>query len=137
LVVVLAGCSAEKPPVAVPPAAVPASTDVASPSPDATAAVPTRTATQPPAAATTAPAPKAPPEPPQWDRFVASVQRELPALAVDRREEEVAALGELVCSARAAGKRTATVVAEIEDAGVTEADARRLLTIAEDTACRT
>jgi hypothetical protein len=135
LVLVLAGCSAEKPPVAAPPAAVTAApTVVASPSTGAVTAVPTKTATRAPAATTTAPAPEAPP---RLDRFVAAVQRQLPEVAVDRREEEVAAIGELACSARAAGKGKATVVAEIENAGVTEADARKLLTIAEDTACRT
>jgi hypothetical protein len=133
----LAGCSADEPPAAAPAPALPVSVAppvASSPSP-AAPAVPTKTATRAPAAARTL-APLATAEP-RLDRFVAAVQRQMPEIAVDRREEEVAAIGELACASRAAGKRKAAVVAEIEEAGVSAADARKLLTLAEATACRT
>ncbi|MET0417685.1 MAG: hypothetical protein ABW022_16865 [Actinoplanes sp.] len=138
--VALAGCSASppaaslpaaSPPAALPPAAGPAAS--ASASPPVPADAPPAEATPPPAARR--PATKTLAPEPQLDRFVAAVQRQLPQFAMDRREEEVAAIGEVACASRASGKRTAAVVAEIEDAGVTKAEARKLLTLAEDTAC--
>jgi hypothetical protein len=133
LVLALAGCSEEEPPAAAPAPAVSVAPSVASSPAPAATTVPTKSATRAPDATRTL-APLATAEP-RLDRFVAAVQRQLPEIAVDRREEEVAAIGELACASRAAGKRQAAVVAEIEDTGVSAADARKLLTLAEDTAC--
>jgi hypothetical protein len=69
------------------------------------------------------------------DRFVAAVQRQLPEVAVDRREEEVAELGDRACHSLASGHRVPAVADEISGYGLTGADARALVTLARDTAC--
>jgi hypothetical protein len=55
---------------------------------------------------------------------------------VDRRDEELAELGQQTCDLLAAGKNTTAVVGELGGQGIAEADARRLVVLAEDTACR-
>ncbi len=80
-----------------------------------------------------APAPVVPVSP---EPFVAAVQRQLPQVAVDRRDEEVAALGEQTCASPAAGHDEPAVLAQLRDQGLSEPDARTLLTLAEESACR-
>ena len=110
------------------------------PSSQATLAAPARThadAAPPgmrtPAARATATAARGPGG---MDRFVARVRQELPQVAVDRRDEEVAALGEQVCASLAAGRGMAAVAGEIRDQGVVAGDARALVALAGAEACR-
>lgn len=72
---------------------------------------------------------------PGLDRFVAAVQQKLPDVAMDRRDEEVAELGETACDALAAGQDPAAVVRELADEGVPADQARTLFTLARTTAC--
>jgi hypothetical protein len=67
--------------------------------------------------------------------FVAVVQDELPEVAVDHREEELAGLAQQACSALAAGKDAGAVVAGTERFGTGEADAHRLIKLAITTVC--
>jgi predicted lipid-binding transport protein (Tim44 family) len=69
------------------------------------------------------------------DRFVAAVQRQLPAVAMDRRDEEVEDLGQQACDSLAAGQNLTTVAGEISQQGVADMDARKLVTLARTTAC--
>jgi hypothetical protein len=69
------------------------------------------------------------------DAFVAAVQRELPDVALDRRDEEVEDLGQEACQGLAAGKKDAVVAGEISAEGVAPPDARKLVTLARTTAC--
>ena len=70
------------------------------------------------------------------DRFVAEVQKRLPAVALDRRDEEVEALGEQACDSLAAGESVTAVSGEISEQGVAAKDSRTLVTLAQTTACR-
>ena len=67
--------------------------------------------------------------------FVAAVQRDLPSLAVDRRDDELAALARQACAGLAAGRSADAVVTEIRAAGVDRAGARRLIRLAIATVC--
>jgi uncharacterized protein DUF732 len=69
------------------------------------------------------------------DRFVAAVRRDLPEVALDRRDEEVEALGEQACAGLRSGKTGAVVAGEIGAEDVAPADARELVTLARSTAC--
>ncbi|WP_433385344.1 DUF732 domain-containing protein [Actinoplanes sp. CA-142083] len=69
------------------------------------------------------------------DRFVAAVQRQLPAVAVDRRDEEVEDLGVQACQGLEAGERDAVVAGVISEQGVDLGDARKLVALARSTAC--
>jgi len=69
------------------------------------------------------------------DRFVEAVQRQLPEVALDRRDEEVEELGEQACDSLAAGEKDAAVAGEIGEQGVASADARTLVALARTTAC--
>ncbi|HEX5198563.1 MAG TPA: hypothetical protein VFW27_01360 [Actinoplanes sp.] len=69
------------------------------------------------------------------DRFVAAVQRQLPAVAVDRRDEEVEDLGVQACQGLAAGEKDAVVAGAISEQGVAIGDARKLVALARATAC--
>nr|WP_296073700.1 DUF732 domain-containing protein [uncultured Actinoplanes sp.] len=129
-----AGCSPGTDRTTVPPPAG----RVVSPVPQATttqpaAAAPTRTGTtagrRPQARRTSAAAPSI-------DRFVAAVQRQMPQVALDRRDDEVAELGEEACRSLAAGKRDAAVATAISEYGVAATDARQLVALARATACR-
>jgi len=71
------------------------------------------------------------------DRFVAAVQAKLPGVALDRRDEEVEELGRQACASLAAGKKTATVIGDLRNLGIGEADARELMVVAKKTACPT
>jgi hypothetical protein len=100
-----------------------------------------------PTSRVTSPAPKAKrPEPARetagagsgdagLDRFVAQVQRQLPGIAVDRRDEEVEALGVEACQGLAAGEKDTAVADGISDQGVAPADARKLVALARTVAC--
>ncbi|GIM93998.1 DUF732 domain-containing protein [Paractinoplanes toevensis] len=70
------------------------------------------------------------------DRFVAAVQKQLPAVALDRRDEEVEALGTQACDALAAGADVPAVAGELGAQGVTSDDAKKLIALARTTACR-
>ncbi|NMO56648.1 DUF732 domain-containing protein [Actinoplanes sp. TBRC 11911] len=73
---------------------------------------------------------------PSSGRFVAAVQRQMPQFVVDRRDDEVAELGEIACRSLAAGKRESVVARAITGYGVGERDARELVVLARDNACR-
>jgi hypothetical protein len=74
---------------------------------------------------------------PDLDRFVAAVQSRLPDVAMDRRDEEVAALGQAACDGLAGGGSPAAITRELADQGVTSTEARTLLALAKATACHT
>lgn len=137
----LAGCSGDRPSPAPAAAAVesvaaaraatvpnPVRPEMTTEPPHA-AAGPHRTATAPPAGAGSGDA--------ALDRFVAAVQRQLPEVAVDRRDEEIEALGRQACDVLAAGGKTATAARDLAGSGVTTAQAGKLVTLARSTACRT
>lgn len=67
--------------------------------------------------------------------FVTAVQRDLPSLAVDRRDDELAALARQACAGLAAGRSAGAVVTEVGAAGVDRAGARRLIRLAIATVC--
>ena len=69
------------------------------------------------------------------DRFVAAVQTQLPQIALDRRDEEVEALGVRACESLAAGHRAAAVAGGMRAEGVAAADVDRLVALARSTAC--
>jgi len=70
------------------------------------------------------------------DRFVAAVQRKLPDVALDRRDEEVEDLGEQACAALGHGRSATAVTDEVAAQGVTPADAKMLVGLARDNLCR-
>lgn len=70
------------------------------------------------------------------DRFVAAVQRKLPDVALDRRDEEVEELGEQACDALGKGRGATAAAGEVGAQGVSPADARALVGLARDTLCR-
>lgn len=72
---------------------------------------------------------------PSSGRFVAAVQRQMPQFAVDRRDDEVAELGEIACRSLAAGKRESVVARAITEYGVGARDARELVLLARDNEC--
>jgi hypothetical protein len=85
-------------------------------------------------------APRATPKAAGRDRadpaeFVAVVQRTMPALALDRRDEEIAALAQQACASLAAGRSAGAVVAEVRTFGTDQAGARELVKLAIDTVC--
>lgn len=142
LLVALAGCSHEPTPKTV---AAPA---------DAATNVPLETASEAPsvtgspapkATARTKPARKSSPAAPRADagsgsagvdRFVAAVQRKLPEVALDRRDDEVEDLGERACEALGAGRSATAAAGEVAEQGVTPSDARALVGLARDDLCR-
>jgi hypothetical protein len=67
--------------------------------------------------------------------FVAVVQREMPALAMDHRDEEIAAIAEQACAALAAGRSADAVVDEVRTYGTDRATARKLIKLAIGTVC--
>jgi hypothetical protein len=67
--------------------------------------------------------------------FVTVVQRTMPGLALDRRDEEIAALAQQACATLAAGRSAAAVVAEVRTFGTDRAGARQLIKLAVGTVC--
>jgi hypothetical protein len=70
--------------------------------------------------------------------FVAAVQRGFPALTVDRRDDELAAVAEQACADLTAGRDSATVLAGVRRLDATAIDdriARRLVHLAVNTVC--
>ncbi|GAA3340477.1 hypothetical protein GCM10020358_28220 [Amorphoplanes nipponensis] len=67
--------------------------------------------------------------------FVTVVQRDLPGLAVDRRDDEIATLGRQACAALAEGRPAGAVVAEVRAIGADRATGRTLVGLAIDTVC--
>ncbi|MFD0524880.1 DUF732 domain-containing protein [Paractinoplanes durhamensis] len=72
---------------------------------------------------------------PGLDRFVAAVQKQLPEVALDRRDEEVEQLGQQACDALAAGRKATAVAGELSEQGVTSTDAGKLVALAGSTMC--
>jgi uncharacterized protein DUF732 len=70
------------------------------------------------------------------DRFVTAVQQKLPAVALDRRDDEVEDLGEQACDALGSGRSATAAAGEVAEQGVTPADARTLVGLAKDDLCR-
>ncbi|GAA0422073.1 hypothetical protein Aca07nite_09570 [Actinoplanes capillaceus] len=68
--------------------------------------------------------------------FLDAVRGELPAVAMDRRAEEITELGGQACSSLAAGHDRAEVAAELSEFGLETADARRLVTLARKRLCQ-
>ncbi|MET0426629.1 MAG: DUF732 domain-containing protein [Actinoplanes sp.] len=73
---------------------------------------------------------------PGMGAFVAAVQEKLPLIALDRRDEEVAAIALAACGSLTAGKRPATVVGELNAVGIPDPDAGAFLTLARSSVCR-
>jgi hypothetical protein len=73
--------------------------------------------------------------------FVAVVQARMPEIALDRRDEEIAAIAEQACASLADGKEAGRIVAETRTLGTGEAKAtdragaRELIKLAIDTVC--
>jgi len=67
--------------------------------------------------------------------FVAVVQRELPGVAVDHRDEEIVTLAQQACAALAAGRSADAVVAGVRTFGTDRASARQLIRLAVGTVC--
>lgn len=65
-----------------------------------------------------------------------AVGEQLPHLTLDRREEELAVLGELACNSLAEGKPASAVADDLQEQGLAETDARALATLAATNACR-
>jgi ABC-type glycerol-3-phosphate transport system substrate-binding protein len=124
LLLPLGGCGNE-------PEAEPATVPV--PATSSAAAVPSRTAvaaTRTPTAQAARQAEKKAP-----GGFVAVVQREVPGLAMDHRDEEIAAIAEQACAALAAGRSAGAVVAGVRTYGTDRATARKLIRLAIETVC--
>jgi hypothetical protein len=115
----LGGCSSDQPDEPAPPAgtAAPAPAPAAASSPG-------------PSAAADGPA-----------AFVATVQAEVPEVALDRRDEEIEAIARQACADLAAGKDAEAVVAATRTLGTSDAEAadqataRELVKLAIDTVC--
>ncbi|GID92352.1 hypothetical protein Adi01nite_17640 [Amorphoplanes digitatis] len=67
--------------------------------------------------------------------FVAAVQNRLPAVALDHRDEEIAAIAGQACTSLAAGEGAGTIVAGTERFGTDEATAHKLIKMAIDNVC--
>jgi hypothetical protein len=138
----LSGCSDRPPATTAAPAASVASAET--PVPQETSAQPAAASPRP---RRTSPAPAARPTRTAdraaeagsgnagLDQFVAAVQQRLPAVAMDRRDEEVEELGEQACDSLAAGQTATAAAGEISDQGVELGDARKLVALARSTAC--
>jgi hypothetical protein len=146
LVVALGGCGddAEDEPAIVPVPVTSGASPVPSGSPVVAAA--TRTGGTAAAAAPTAAAPAGtgPDRPASADGaataaglagFVAVVQREMPELVMDRRDEEIATLAQQACGSLVAGRSAGAVVDEVRTYGADRAAARELVKLAITTAC--
>jgi hypothetical protein len=131
LLLTLGACGDEP---AAEPATVPVpATSVAPPPASPTTVARSRT-TGPKAAAPTRTTPKAVAKADPAG-FVSVVQRELPELAMDHRDEEIAALAQQACASLAAGRSAGAVVAEVRTFGTDQAGARELVKLAIDTVC--
>lgn len=64
------------------------------------------------------------------DRFVAAVRQQLPELALDRRDEEIADLGAAACASLREGRQTVLTAY-----GVSPTQAHRLITVAHTDLC--
>jgi hypothetical protein len=125
LLLTLGGCGDEP---EAEPATVPVpATSSATPVPSDPAVIASRAVAARPARTT--------PEAVGEQRFVAVVQRDLPGLAMDHREDEIAALARQACAALAAGRSAGAVVAGARTFGVARASARALVRLAIDTVC--
>ncbi|GGQ62384.1 hypothetical protein GCM10010166_35210 [Couchioplanes caeruleus subsp. azureus] len=71
--------------------------------------------------------------------FVAAVRDKLPQIALDHRDEEIAAIAEQACTSLAAGDDAGAIVASTRSlagaAAANRATARRLVKLAIDTVC--
>ncbi|BCJ46750.1 hypothetical protein [Actinoplanes ianthinogenes] len=64
------------------------------------------------------------------DRFVAAVRREMPELALDRRDEEIADLGDAACASIATGRQDT-----LAEYGISAAQAQQLRQVARTDLC--
>jgi hypothetical protein len=130
----LGGCGDEP---AAEPATVPVpATSSADPVPSRAAGVASRTAAAHAATAPTRAAPNVEEKFPAGPAgFVAVVRREMPDVALDHRDEEIAAIAEQACAALAAGRPADAVVAAVRTYGTDQATARELVKLAIDTVC--
>jgi hypothetical protein len=75
------------------------------------------------------------------DAFVAAVQRSLPEIAADRRDDEIAAVAQDACAGLAQGDDADAIVARTRSLGTADAEAtdqataRELVKLAIDTVC--
>ena len=123
LLLPLGGCADEP---EAEPATVPVPvTSSAAPVPSPSAVSATRTATA---------RAERPTRPARGD-FRTGVRRELPALALDRREEEIDGIAEQACAALAAGRSARAVVDGVRAYGTDAAVARKLVGLAIATQC--
>jgi hypothetical protein len=126
---VLAGCGADEP-------AVPAAGST-----QPTAAAPAATAGSAPATPTEGGTGGAPAGEDGSARFVAVVRDKLPAVAADRRDEEIGQIAEQACAGLSGGKSADEVVAQARTLGTVDAEAtdhataRELIKLAIDTVC--
>ncbi|MEU4237224.1 DUF732 domain-containing protein [Actinoplanes sp. NPDC026619] len=130
LLVALAGCSSpeeEAAPVAAAPASEPVQQATTTQSPLLTHRPEPKRPSRSPQTKKTSP--------PALDGFLAAVQKQLPQVALDRRDEEVEALGEQACTAIAAGRSATAAAGELSEEGVPAADARKLVALAGATVC--
>jgi hypothetical protein len=93
------------------------------------AAAPARTAPPAPAAPVDRATPTVSPG------FVAVVQRTMPDLVLDHRDDELLTLARQACAALAAGRSADAVVAEVRTFGTDRASARKLVRLAITTVC--
>lgn len=69
------------------------------------------------------------------ERFVTAVQRKLPQVALDRRDEEVQDLGNQACAALGSGRSATDAAGVVAEQGVAPSDARALVGLAKDDLC--
>ncbi|GIE30832.1 hypothetical protein Ait01nite_038770 [Actinoplanes italicus] len=82
-------------------------------------------------------APKRELEPPSDERFLAAVRATLPEVAMDLRNEEITEMGGQACESLAIGTTRRSAAAELAEYGLPEAEARKLVSLARSTLCRT
>lgn len=146
MVLVLAGataaCGGDDPdePAGAPIVAASAATSAAETPEPAPTTTPNRAGAPQGSKPTTRP-PSASRSPAGLDAFVRVVQARVPEVAVDRREEEIAAIAQQACASLAAGKDADALVAETRALGTADAEAtdqataRELIKLAIDTVC--
>jgi hypothetical protein len=131
---------ADDPPARPEPPVTPASAPVVAAAPERVPPSVRTTTTAP--AEPAAPSPRrtrtAPAEDPgrALDRFLTAVRQQLPEVVVDRRDEEVAALGIRACDALTAGKTRAAAARTLAEEGLTSDQAGTIVELARGTTCR-
>jgi hypothetical protein len=133
MMLILTGCTAAE------PAGAPAQTAEVTPSVAPAATSATTTAAAEPTRTTRKPAPEDTGS--GLAGFVAVVRSRVPEVALDRRDEEIAAVAQQACASLAAGTSADALVAETRSLGTADAEAtdqataRELIKLAIDTVC--